>query len=305
MADGTAKIKTLDYKKASKNVKTVTDNKGNVIVTVPLTEKNKYLVVTIPKASADKKLESLHKSGLGADLKTKAFIKWINDNKELAVNKYAETKNQNFTFKLILIKGTDMTPVPEDKDKKKKKSALDMYDILAKKGITEKQVKVPDSIKIGGTAGPSSSSGKKAKENIKTADYVVTTKWAEKGGTFKNLEQILGTYYGKKGYGSGAAYSYESVPIVWQLEGKTTKLNFLVIVTTSDFGKMDITSMTKKQKEKAIDSITDSLLENVTAAFREKGIKLDPDVIRGGFKKVVSGMVDNIVQQRKAPIMLK
>ena len=174
MTDGTAKVKTLDYKKTSQNTKTILDKKGNVVITVSLPGKNKYLVITIPKEAVDKKVDSLHKAGLGGKLKTKAFMKWLNENKELAVKKYVETKKQSFTFKLTLIKGTDITPVKPEKTPEKPKITMP--------GIKEKEVKGSKKTVI----------PEKESKTIKAVQIGVVTKEAAKDGVkFKTVSTII------------------------------------------------------------------------------------------------------------------
>lgn len=308
MAEGTAFTMKMKPKEAATSMMAIEKTKtkkvkkktvwkaGDYVLTIPV-GMNEYLMVVIPKSAVDEKVGELNKSNLDASTKAAALTSWVKKNRDAAVEEYQKTGKSKFKFD-IKVEKMKLAAKP-------KKADVSAMEMALKLGIKEKKIKAPDSMKIGSTKGPSSYSGKKATESIKKNDYVVTTKWVETSKTFKNLGQVLGHYYGKKGFGSGAAYSFDSVPIVWEIEGKTTKLNFFIIITTSDFGDVDIKNITKKQKEKAINTITDNLLKNIAEAFKKKGIKLSKDAIKESFKNVVTGLVGNIAKEKKKVIKLK
>ncbi len=118
MTEGTAKVKTMDYKKASKSMQSLVDNKGNINLVIPLSAKNQYLVITIPKKAVDDKINELHAEGLDKSERTKEISKWLNDHKKAALDKYIETSSKNFNF-TISVKGVVPTPVVPEKTKLK------------------------------------------------------------------------------------------------------------------------------------------------------------------------------------------
>lgn len=287
MADGTAKVKTLDYKKAPKNVKTILDKKGNIVMTIPLAGKKKYLVITLPKSAVDQKLNSLHASGLGGKLKTKAFIKWINENKDLAVKKYLETKKQNFTFKIALIKGTDITPVPETAEKPKMKPVsgkfkFEIYSNAAKKK-GEADFIIPVKVQYSGLT--ISVKMHVTKEDLSDIRYGKTKKEMEKKAIDAALEEGIPP---KQSIGGGSAPIHSDIKKGVRDGLSNAKLQTLgtgTIAKGSGTGKKSEATPTKTVPTKKIGVVTKEAAKD-GVKFKNVSATLDLSNVGAGKMKI-------------------
>lgn len=307
MTEGTAKVKKLNYKKAAQNMKTAVDKKGNVVIPVPLPEKNLYLVITIPKEAVQDKVNELHAAGLDKKQRAKELSKWVKENRKTAIDKYLETKKTSIEF-TISVKGVVPTPVKPTKTPKK---APSVYDIMAKKGIEEKKVKSPISISSGGSTSGGSGGGSKAVNKMLGEGGVITitTKGA---GKFKDYQSLRTFYFGKKpGFGA-EVYKLSSFSLTYAVEGKKSKkYSFALFVAVPDFTSavkgIDISQINKKQKNKVINQVTEKLFKNLQAELKKKGVSLSADdipVVKKMIMEKVTNMVEGIVKSKKKAVVL-
>ena len=123
MTEGTAAVKKMNSKQFEKSMEKAMVNAmkagrgiiAEVVFPIALTEKGKYLVVTIPGEAVEEKLKSI--SGLGSDaLRANAMSTLITDNLVTAVKKYTKTKKPNFSF-IISVKGATIKKEESKKEK--------------------------------------------------------------------------------------------------------------------------------------------------------------------------------------------
>jgi len=165
MTEGTAKVQKMKADDAAKKMQTVVTIKkgkvGDVVFVVPISEKGKYLVITIPKGAVEEKLKEVAK--LPKEERADELLNWLKINRNNAVLKYVNSKETDFTFTVSDI------PTPQKKGKKKEEPKKAKYTFTAPKGIKEKDVKSK------GTTLPETTETKPKKEKAVVVTVVTPT----------------------------------------------------------------------------------------------------------------------------------
>jgi len=122
----------------------------------------------------------------------------------------------------------------------------------------------------------------------------------------KDYNKIVNFYYKKLGKkpGAGALPKYGTLSFETSLK-KSYKI--FIFITTADFEKAgikDLSNMTKNEREKAINKMTDDIFKNMLKWFGSKLPKSDHATIKKGLKDMVARIIDSIVEERSKVIEL-
>ncbi len=171
---------------------------------------------------------------------------------------------------------------------------------------TEKPIEkaIMGNIEIAKTESKPTATSSSANKMLETTDVVFTTLGATEETKFS---KILAFYYNKLGKepGASAIYRYGSVPFT---AANGEKLKFFILVTTADFekaGVADIKFIKKKEKQEAIDKMTDGIFQGMVKWLGAARLpKEDYSGVKAAIKTIVTQLVEGIIEERSKVIEL-
>jgi len=143
-----------------------------------------------------------------------------------------------------------------------------------------------------------------ANKTLESTDATFTTVGATEK---KDYNEVVNFYYNKLGKKPGGAALQRYGTITFEA-ANGEKYKFFIFITTSDFeraGVEDLSNMSKKEREKAINKMTDDIFSNMVKWLGSSKLpKSDQPAIKDGIKNMITKIVDSIVEERSQAIEL-
>lgn len=159
-------------------------------------------------------------------------------------------------------------------------------------------------IKIAESESKPAGSSSAANAMLKSVDATFTTVGATEETKYKDVVKF---YYNKLGKKPGAAAATRYGTITFEAPNGD-KYKFFVLITTADFekaGVKDLTDMSAKEKEKAINKMTNDIFNSMVKWLGTSRLpKKDQPAVKTGIKNMVTKLVGGIVEERSKVIEL-
>jgi len=163
---------------------------------------------------------------------------------------------------------------------------------------------IVSNIKIAEPESKPAGSSSAANAMLKSVDATLTTVGTTEETKYKD---VVNFYYNKLGKkpGGGATTRYGTITFE---APNGEKYKFFIFITTADFeraGIKDLSDMSDKEREKAINKMTNDIFDNMVKWLGTSKLpKSDQPAVKTGVKNMVTKLVDGIVEERSKVIEL-